>query len=443
MARRLGAWDCEYCGTERILGNVFDCPGCGRPRSKGVRFYAIPDGPIVTPEIAEMLGSGGPNWYCEHCDSGNKDNKTQCWNCGAARGSSPSHEVRDYKQGQTPHSTAEAEAADLDGRSWVERPEGSPTGQSGAHALFATPAHTRSSTPVLRERPLDHAGRIFSTDLSQLMPFIIGAGVLLGIVVISLLVYQFFFNTHEELVRVNEFNWTQSVTVQKYTAVRETSWTNHPSNAYDISSDYRDTGRDEKVHDGWKTVEYQDTCYRSVDYQDTCTRSVYNPKTCTGQRDNGDGSFSDYTYECGSSSTESYSCTKTRQESYSCTKTRQEELYHYEDIYDWYYQYTVNKWITVAEYPTEGSDHKPYYYTDFPFDNPYSGSGTPQLGQQQKFEVPGKYTVTFFCKGNTMVGEEGYFSREYALKEWEMFGKEGKYPIEVNVFNKILTYPTP
>lgn len=447
MTRRLGAWDCEYCGTKRILGDVFDCPGCGKSRSRGVRFYTISDGPVVTPKIAKVLGTGGPNWYCEYCDSGNKDNSVKCWNCGAPRGSSPSHKVTTYKQGEVPHSTEEAEAADLDGRSWVETSAGSdgqPAGQQHGPRVLPSPQrlwyrYPSTSTSYGRSRVWE----FLPNGLDQLKPYVIGACLLLGVVVLSLLAYQFFFNTHEELVRVSGFNWAQSVTVQEYQAVHETSWTTYPNTAYDVKSDYRDTGRDEKVHDGWKTVSYQDTCYETVSYQDTCTQSVYNSRTCTGQRDNGDGSFSTYTYECGSYSTESYSCTKTRQEPYSCTKTRQEELYHYKDIYDWYYQYTINKWITIANYPTSGSDHEPYYYTNFDLSNPYSGSGTPQLGQQQKSQVPGKYTVTFFCEGNTKVGEKGYFSREYSLGEWEMFGYESSYPIEVNAFNKILTYPTP
>ena len=98
MARTLGAWDCEYCDTKRIWGNIFDCPGCGKPRSRGVRFYIVDNAPPVTSEIAKVLGSGGPNWYCGHCESGNKDDVTKCWNCGAEKGSSPSHEVKSYSQ---------------------------------------------------------------------------------------------------------------------------------------------------------------------------------------------------------------------------------------------------------------------------------------------------------------------------------------------------------
>lgn len=422
MARRLGAWDCEYCPTKRIMGDVFDCPNCGNPRSKNVRFYAIPDGPIVTPEIAEKLGSGGPNWYCEHCDSGNKDNSTKCWNCGALKGSSPSHEVKNYKEGQLPHSTEEAEQADPDGKSWVSAvPE-----ENESDELLES-----DSIPLSSE----------SIKPAGIKPYLIGGAVLLGLVLLSILIYQLFFKTHTERAQISGYRWTQSVVLEEYEVVREANWTTYPIDAYNIDSSYRDTGQDKKIHDGWITVEYQDTCYNTVSYQDTCTRSVYESETCTGTTDNGDGSFSDYSYECGSYSSESYSCTNTREEPYSCTKTREDEVYHYEDVYDWYHEYDINKWINIATNPTSGDDHKPFF-EDFALNNPYV-SGTPQLGQQRQFQIPGDYNITFYCSGNKKVAVDGYFTRSYPLEEWEKFKDGTDYLIEINFFKTILTYPSP
>lgn len=448
MTRRLGAWDCTYCNTKKILGNIFDCPGCGHPRPRGVRFYQIPDGPIVTPEIAEQLGSGGPNWYCEHCDSGNKDNNNKCWNCGAERGSSPSHEVKKYLQGHhVPQNSNEAEIADLDGESWV-------TPQTPHRQEPSVPTYVSNlGKPSTKDTSNNHASLGYLKRARNLLPENIVAGslkpytlvilVIVCVVLLSILIYQFFFNSHEEMVRVSSFHWNQSVIVQEYQVTHESSWTTHPSSAYNVTSDLRDTGRDEKVHDGWEPVEYQDTCYETVSYQDTCTDSEYVSKTCTGTQDNGDGSFETYDYECGGYESYTYSCTKTREDPYSCTKTRQEELYHYEDIYDWYYEYDINKWITIANYPTSGKDHEPYFYNSFVLNTPYDGVSSPQLGQQQQFQVPGNYSITFFCKDNTKIGEEGYFTREYPLKEWELFRDEVNYPIKVNSLNGILNFPIP
>jgi len=437
MARTLGAWDCTYCDTKKNLGNVFDCPGCGHPRPKGVRFYQIPNAPLVTPEIAAQLGSGGPNWYCLHCDSGNKDNNTKCWNCGAERGSSPSHEVKDFRQGEAvPTNTEDAEKADPDGQSWVDEETDTPT---SSFVPFVSTNYQSPSTSLF-DRTLDQLKNNF--EPKNVRPIAITSIVLIAVALVSFLVYQLFFNTHEEIVQVSGFSWSQTVTVQEYQVVHESSWTTHPSKAYNVSSVYKDTGRDEKIHDGWETVYYQDTCYETVSYTDTCTDSKYVSDTCSGSRDNGDGSWESYTYECGGYESYSYSCTKDRQESYSCTKDRQEEIYHYEDVYDWYFQYDIDKWMTVATYPTSGNNHEPYFYSDFTLTNSYDGQSAPQLGQQQQSQNLGEYTVTFKTD-KLKVGDNGVFTRKYDLADWKLFSPEIGYPITVNAFNGIISYPVP
>lgn len=428
MARRLGAWDCSYCPNKRILGNVFDCPGCGHPRPRGVRFYSIPDGPVVTPEIAKMLGSGGPNWYCEFCDSGNKDDNEKCWNCGAERGSAPSHEVKDYKQGEEPNNAEEAAKADDDNKSWVPiipiiSKAFSRRDDAWQEALVRNEGDSDSDSSDLFRRGLT----IFGT--------------LVGLSLVVFLIYQFFFNTREVAVRVSQFNWSQNVVVHEFQIVHDSSWSTHPSDAYNITESWMDTRQDMKVHDGWETVEYQDTCYETESYTDTCTESVYVSDTCTGTRDNGDGSFETYDYECGSYETETYSCTKTREVPYSCTKTRQEEIYHYEDIYDWFYTYDVDRWVTIHEYPTSGTDHNPYFFT-VTLNNPYT-EGSPKLGQQQKIEQRGTYQVTFFCEKNVKVGDGGYFTRLYSYEEWMRWRTDTDYIVEINAFNTILSDPQP
>lgn len=434
-----GSWKCPYCGTNDIWGYEFECPGCSVCRPKGIRFYLRPNAPKLTEKQVELMGSN-PNWYCEHCDSGNPSTKQNCWQCGAEQGSSPTHRKIDYRNGPVPSTADEAEAMAKHQDPFESKP------RPALHPTSYTP------TPYLAPRPNP---TVFNTltnriaeklptglELKTLKPYTIGLAIAAGIALLSVLIYQFFFNTHIEQVQVNAFNWTQNVRVEEYQVVHESSWGSHPSGAYNIESDYKDTGRDEKIHDGYHTESYQNTCYETESYQDTCSRSVYNSKTCTGTEDNGDGSFSTYSYECGSSETEYYSCTSTRQVPYSCTKERQVEDYHYEDVYDWFYQYDVNRWQTIANYPTSGADHLPYYFTDFSLSRPYSGSGIPEIGQQQQFQVPGEYTVTFFCQ-NTKVGDEGSFTHEYPLTQWGTFQQDTEYPITINFFSAILTYPSP
>ncbi|KUK67430.1 MAG: Zn-finger in Ran binding protein and other [candidate division WS6 bacterium 36_33] len=431
---RLGAWDCRYCDTKRILGNIYDCPGCGHPRHRGVHFYQISDGPVVTPEIQRQLGSGGPNWYCEHCDSGNRDTDTKCMDCGAPKGSSPSHEVKTYQgKGSGPKSTEEAEALDPDGESWetdvildqyspidtTEEAETNHDGESWKTNLILSQYEEMHTNP-----PDDFPSKSRSTTTNR-QPFAwkkYGLIALAVVVFLSFLFlgYQLIFNKHEESVTVEQFSWQQSVVLEEYTAVRESSWSSHPIDAYDIDVDYRDTGRDKRVSDGWTTETYMDTC----------SRSVYVSKTCYETVDNGNGSFTSRSYECGSTETEYY----------SCQQTRQVELYHYEDIWDNYYTYTIDKWVFVEEYPTSGRDHIPFY-AEVEIVNSYVSS-IPILGQQRTIEVPGKYQIQF-KSDNEKIGEEGYFERDYPYTEWIQFSEDEVYTITVNTFNHILNKPEP
>jgi hypothetical protein len=447
---RLGAWDCRYCGTKRILGNIYECPGCGHPRHKGVRFYQIPDGPIVTPEIQKQLGSGGPNWYCEHCGCGNRDTDTKCIDCGAPKGSSPSHEVKRYQgKNSGPKSTEESEALDPDGESWKtdvildqyseihsnqnspEEEVMNPDGESWKTDLILSQYQEMHTNPVddssayttKEERRADR--ELYRYLKSGKQPF---AWKKYGIIALAVVLflsflflgYQLFFNKHEESVTVEQFSWQQSVVLEEYTAVRESNWSSHPPEAYDIDVDYRDTGRDKRVSDGW-TIET---------YMDTCSRSVYVSRTCSETVDNGDGSFTSRSYECGSTETEYY----------SCQQTRQVELYHYEDIWDNYYTYTIDKWVLVKEYPTSGTNHTPFF-AEVKLTNAYV-SGIPTLGQQRIIEVPGKYQI-LFKTDNKKIGEEGYFERDYPYTEWIQFSEDKIYTISVNVFNNILSKPEP
>jgi hypothetical protein len=416
--RRLGAWDCRYCNTKKILGNIYECPGCGHPRHKGVRFYQIPYGPIVTEEIQKQLGSGGPNWYCEHCGCGNRDTDTKCMDCGAPKGSSPTHEVKVYQgRNSGPKSTEEAEELDPDGESWVSEKEPS--------KFYADPVDEYIPEEESREHYSSYDSNSYSSVPPRKEPFEWKKYGLIALAVIlffslGFLGHQIFFNTHEETVAIAGYSWEQKVVLEEYTAVRESNWSSHPPEAYDIDVDYRDTGRDRKVHDGWRTVTYMDTC----------SRSVYVSRTCSETVDNGDGSFSTRTYECGSNQTEYY----------SCQKTRQEEVYHYEDIWDNYYTYTIDKWVFVEEYPTSGTDHTPVF-AQVEVSNTYL-SGTPTLGQQQANEIPGKYKIQFKSENNK-IGEDGYFERDYPLEEWLLFSEEKEYTITVNIFNHILEKPEP
>jgi hypothetical protein len=415
------SWACPYCQMNDIWGYVFECPGCGACRPKGIHFYLKSNAPKLTVEQIKLIGSD-PNWYCEYCQSGNPSTKENCWQCGAEKDTSPTHRVTDYGDGPVPSTAKEAEAMAQHQDPYEVRPTFTTITSNPKRPTMRTTYQIPNQKPrpkvfstlsarASEKLPTDNAEKIIKFSA-------IGIATIAGIALLSVLIYHFFFNTHEEMVQVSGYKWSQNVVVEEFMVVHDSNWSTHPNDAYNIVPDYRDTGRDEKIHDGYHTETKPDTCYKSE----------YVSKTC--KTDNGDGSFTPY--ECGGN----------QEKSYSCTKEEKVEDYHYEDIYDWYYQYDVNRWQTIANYPTSGSDHSPYYFTDFTLSDSYV-FGNPILGQQQEFQVPGEYTVIFFCQDNIKVGKEGYLIRQYPLEEWEIIQTNVDYPIKVNFFNTILTSPSP
>ena len=98
----MGYWDCPFCGSKGIRGDVVNCPSCGRARGD-VQFYMKGyeegetreenergDVEYLSEEQAKYV-SKNPDWYCSFCNSLNSDNAQFCGNCGASRADSESN----------------------------------------------------------------------------------------------------------------------------------------------------------------------------------------------------------------------------------------------------------------------------------------------------------------------------------------------------------------
>ena len=113
----MGYWDCPFCGSQGIRGDVVNCPSCGRARGD-VKFYMknVAEGETreegqradieyIAEEKAKYI-SKNPDWYCSFCNSLNSDNAQFCSNCGASRADSESNYFDRLKKKE------EAEAAE-------------------------------------------------------------------------------------------------------------------------------------------------------------------------------------------------------------------------------------------------------------------------------------------------------------------------------------------
>lgn len=138
-------------------------------------------------------------------------------------------------------------------------------------------------------------------------------GIFVSIIIVGLLIYNYFFKTHVETVIVTAMPWTQSLRIEEYQLFHEQGWSvpgeipGYNSAGRQTNVEIRKSG-DRKVHDGWTTETVPDTCYESVTVSDTCTGSRYVSETCYSN--NGDGSSD--SYECGSSESYTYSLHQNR-----------------------------------------------------------------------------------------------------------------------------------
>lgn len=93
-------WRCADCGAEDILGRHKRCPSCGSPREKGEMKMDGLDADdydasgrnraatVTDPELLK-LAEVGFDWFCTHCESGNRGNGAKCSSCGSTRYGAP------------------------------------------------------------------------------------------------------------------------------------------------------------------------------------------------------------------------------------------------------------------------------------------------------------------------------------------------------------------
>lgn len=429
MAKIVMFWDCPYCRRKKIPGYIRECvDGCGHPRPRTVSFYHSDPPTEATPAQAKLFGRPDPNWYCEGCDSGNRDEDDKCWKCGTSRtGKSPVGVKRTgYHAKDLAHSSEEAEKIDPTmpaepTKKWF--PKDDPYNPQ----TFEEPAQKTKNNSSL-----DSVTSVFGIPaLNEDTKSVIKKGfpvvaIITAIIIASLMIYNYFFKTHVETVLVTSMPWTQSVRIEEYQLFHEQGWS-IPGEAPGSNSAGRQTNveirksGDRKVHDGWTTETVPDTCYETITIPDTCTGSRYVSDTC--YTNNGDGSSD--SYECGSSESYTYACTRTDNRPYACTKVIDVELYHYEDILSPWYWYDIDRWTTIGTYPTSGNGPEIFY-------DPVQSIGD----KQRRVEDGGTYSVTFGPEKTDSKIKP--FTRDYDLASFLTFYIGQPHEVDVNFFGGVL-----
>ena len=294
----VGYWDCPFCGSQGIRGDVANCPSCGRARgdvqfymkdhSEGASREADERGDLeyLTEEQAKYI-SRNPDWYCSFCNSLNSDNAQFCANCGASRENSEANYFEMKKKLQEREQARAAAAA---------RPQ--PQQKKGGI------------------RPL----------------FIILAVVL---VIVGIFVFMNSKKTSGDLT-VTGINWDRSIAIEENVMYAESGWS--------LPQGAEQTRTAREIHHYNPVLDH----YESREVQRS-RQVVDHYETYYDYKDLGNGTFEEIPRERPVYETEYY------------TETVKEPVYRNEPVYATKYYYNVWRWTPSREATASGDTHDTYW----------------------------------------------------------------------------------
>ncbi len=287
-------WKCRECG-QWILGRHKTCPNDGSPRegseiknldgldSDDYSSDGYNKAATVTDASLLDLATAGADWFCQHCEAGNRGDSDDCTQCGAPRYGVPEENHPDFP---TDHIGSEKDlfpddepTEPYDDAVDSEDEYEFPKYPDESDDVYPPPTVKRPSDSY--QAPLIPTG-VKVTAVASL-PFILG-GIAL-VLFIGFLVWAF--QTHEVTGNVTESKWTHHTTVWSWQDTSVRNWRHRTSNVNEIKPT---NGKGERA--GMNLV----------------------PGTCRQEH------YDDERYQCGTHR-ECRDVYRTEQESYSCSKS--------------------------------------------------------------------------------------------------------------------------
>ncbi|MCB9673581.1 MAG: zinc ribbon domain-containing protein [Alphaproteobacteria bacterium] len=231
-------WDCDRCGTEKLLGKTHrHCPNCGAPQDPGRRYFP-PEEEKVAVEDHKYVGA---DRRCVSCDTPNSAAAEFCTNCGNALEGAGSVSMKaEVEAGMQSGTRKPAKAPDPGP---AKKPEAS--GGSGAGAAAAGMG-------------------LFGMGCLGLV-----AVVFVGFLIVCLL--NLFWTESADLT-VKGHTWTRSIELEKLSVSNESDWCNEmPANAKNVK-------RTEKKKSSKKVKDGEDCKTKNVDQGDGTFKTK---KECT------------------------------------------------------------------------------------------------------------------------------------------------------------------
>ena len=322
MVKRIreGRWDCRLCGHKGNRGRFTNCENCEKPRTEDTTFYLPEDAPVVTDEKQLAIARGGADWFCSLCGGAVRKSTTKCPHCSGL-----SINVIDWEELQR---RIRKQLLDEDAYNRRMFGEEFPDIIEGVDP--PPKPKRRRSGPQLNFDLSGDAGKALT---------------MVGLVVVSMTVlfglWMLFFDTRQVEAHVDGFSWQRSIVIEEERTFIEEDW-DVPFDGRMLSSS-RKIRYYEDVLDHYETVAH-DVC---VDVQ-VGTESY----ACgTTSRDLGNGYFE----------TETEYCDRAVYTTECHTEYSEEPVYRQEPVYDTYYRYEIDRWVTDRTERASGADRDPYW----------------------------------------------------------------------------------
>lgn len=310
-----GVWDCKYCKNIAISGSLRECPNCGNPRGKNVKFYLPDQAKVVDEEEAKTINRN-PDWLCSFCDSYNSDSIQVCESCGNPRGKADINYFQhheDLKSSKEKSSTYEV--CGYESSSYIQQ---DPEEQN---------AKVFSKLKNAISRGFDAVKSIITPKV--LIIFSAVVLVILGIIALA--------TPKIEKMTVEQIIWEYSMDIQEYRTVDESGWS--------LPSEARLHRKSQEIHHYNEVLDHYETKTRQVSEQVL----VGYKDVVVGHKDLGNGYFEEITRQ------EPIYKTEYR------TETYQEPVYKSVPVYQTKYYYEIDKWIYDRTVTSSAFDRNPYW----------------------------------------------------------------------------------
>lgn len=291
-------WDCPFCETKQIGGDLRECPNCGRPRGE-VKFYMKDNAQEYTyaanerqniEYVEEEKAAGinrNPDWYCSYCNSLNNDGESICKGCGATReDSEANYFTLKYKQEQKEQELEEQK---------------------------------------INERP---------AEVKSVSKRGIGSLALVLLALAGLLFFLFKPSVNTETVKA--VSWTREIDIEQYVNLQESDW--HLPEGAELIESKRELHYYDHVLDHYEEREVERS-REVLDHYDYSYDYV----------DLGNGYYEEVEHSTPVYKTEYY------------TETEQYPVYVDVPVYDTKYYYTIWRWIKNRVASASGTAHDEYW----------------------------------------------------------------------------------